>query len=175
MPTARKESIVAELRQQLQNSAGLVVISFSGLSVPIITALRAKLRQVGATMRVAKNRLVKLAISGTDAERLADILSGPNAFVFCHSDVPPVVKALVDFRKENAGIGLRASFLEGAVYDQRQTEALASIPSRAELLSEMVGALEAPIGGLVFTLQGVLNEFVYTLDAVADKLANKAA
>jgi large subunit ribosomal protein L10 len=171
VPTPKKESVVADLQQALQGSAGLIVISFTGLSVPAITALRAKLREAGAKMVIAKNRLVKLAVAGTDAEPLAEQLKGPNAFVFCQADVPPVAKALLEFQKDAPGVALRASYLERTVYGEKRTAALATIPTRPELLSEMVGALESPISGLVFTLQGIVSEFVYTLDAVAEQKA----
>jgi len=175
VPTPKKEAIVANVRQELGSSSGVVVISFTGLSVPLITALRNRLREAGAQMMVAKNRLVKIAIAETDAASLSPTLTGPNALVFCRSDVPPIVKALVAFQKENAGIELRATYLEGNVYDERQTQSLATIPSRPELLSELVGALESPISGLAFALQGIINDFAYTLDAVAEQKAGQAA
>jgi len=159
----------------MEQSSGVVLISFQGLSVPLITVLREKLRATGALMTVVKNRLTKIAIAGTQAEPLSQVLTGPNALVFCKTDVPPTVKALADFEKESGGIQVRASFLEGTVYSTSQTQALATIPSRPELLAAMVGALESPISGLVFTLQGIINEFVYTLDAVADQRAAEAA
>jgi len=175
VPTPKKEATVANLRQELESSAGVVVISFTGLSVPLITDLRNRLRQAGAQMVVAKNRLSKIAIADTGAVGLTPILTGPNALVFCRGDVPPIVKALVDFQKENAGVDLRATYLEGNVYNDRQTQALATVPSRPELLSELVGALESPISGLAFTLQGIINDFAYTLDAVAEQKAGQAA
>ena len=175
MPTPKKEAIVANLRQEFGSSAGVVVISFTGLSVPLITALRNRLRQAGAQMTVAKNRLAKIAVADTAAAGLTPTLTGPNALVFCRGDVPPIVKALVDFQKENAGIDLRATYLEGNVYNDRQTQSLATVPSRPELLSELVGALESPISGLAFTLQGIINDFAYTLDAVAEQKAGQAA
>jgi large subunit ribosomal protein L10 len=175
VPTPKKEAIVANVRQEMSRSTGVVVIAFQGLSVPQITALRNRLREAGAQMTVAKNRLVKLAIGETDAQPLEAVLTGPNALVFCQGDVPPVVAALVAFQKDNAGIELRATYLDGTVCNERQTQVLATIPSKPELLSELVGALESPVSGLVFTLQGIINDFVYTLDAVADKRAAEAA
>jgi len=173
--TPKKEAVVASLRQELDGSGGVVVISFTGLSVPLITDLRNRLRRAGAQMVVAKNRLAKIAVADTDAAALSPTLTGPNALVFCHSDVPPIVKALVDFQKENAGIELRATYLEGNVYNARQTQSLATVPSKPELLSELVGALESPISGLAFTLQGIINDFAYTLDAVVEQKAGQAA
>jgi large subunit ribosomal protein L10 len=175
VPTPRKESVVATVGELLSQSTGVIVIQFTKLSVPQITELRAKLRQVGGQMMVCKNRLVKLAVAGTGAERLSEELTGPNALVFCTGDVSPVVKALADFEKDLGGVQLRASFFEGTVYGQKPTQALATLPSRPELLSQLVGALEVPISGLVFALQGILNEFVYTLEAVADQKAGQAA
>jgi large subunit ribosomal protein L10 len=175
VPTPKKEAIVASVREQMGRTTGVVVIAFQGLSVPQITVLRNRLREAGAQMVVAKNRLVKIAIGETEAQPLEAVLTGPNALVFCQGDVPPVVAALVAFQKENAGIELRATYLDGTVYDERQTQVLATIPSKPELLSQLVGALESPVSGLVFTLQGIINDFVYTLDAVADKRAAEAA
>jgi large subunit ribosomal protein L10 len=175
VPTPKKEAIVANVREEMGRTTGVVVIAFQGLSVPQITALRNRLREAGAQMMVAKNRLVRIAIGETEAQPLGAVLTGPNALVFCQGDVPPVVAALVAFQKENAGIELRATYLDGTVYNERQTQTLATIPSKPELLSQLVGALESPVSGLVFTLQGIINDFVYTLDAVADKRAAEAA
>ena len=166
MPTPRKEAIVANVQTLVQRSAGVVVVQFQGLSVPQITELRAKLGKAGGQMMVCKNRLAKIAAAGSLAEPLANELTGPNALVFCTSDVPPVVKALAEFEKDPGGVQLRASYVEGVVYNQKQTQALATIPSKPELLSQLVGALEAPISGFVHTLQGIINEFAYTLDAL---------
>jgi len=169
VPTPKKEETVIGLRDEVERSEGVILFSFTGLSVPSITELRRILRQSDARMAVVKNRLLKLALAGTETEPLSALLTGQNALTFCHGEVPPAVKVLTDFAKEHEGIVLRGGSMEGQVLDQAQTEALAAIPSKPELYGQIVGALNSPITGLVFTLRGMLSEFVYTLQAVADQ------
>ena len=175
MPTPKKEETVGVLRDELEKSEGVVVIQFEGLSVPLITQLRSRLRENDARMTVVKNRLTKIAFAGTPAEGLSEALTGPKALTFSYGDVPPVAKVLSEFAKEHGGISLEASYMDGNVYAKSQTEALASIPSKPELLSSVVGALNSPLSGLVFTLKGIISDVVYTLQAVADQKAEQPA
>ncbi|MGQ9730966.1 MAG: 50S ribosomal protein L10 [Candidatus Zipacnadales bacterium] len=175
MPTPRKEQIVMEVKKALAESTGVIVISYGGLSVPLMTQFRSQLRRADGRMMVVKNRLAKLALAGTEADTLNAILIGPNALVFCSGDIPSTVKFIADFAKEHGGIEFRASYLDGVVYNAVQTRALATVPSKEELLSSIVGALNAPLSGLVFVLQAILRDFVYTLKAIADKQAETAA
>jgi len=175
VPTPKKEAAIAAVKEKLEASTGLVVINQTGLTVPMATKLRSDLRKADARLTVVKNRLTKLALAGTDDEGLSEILTGPKALLFCNGDVPPAVKILAEFAKQNDGLlTLEGSYLEGNVYDQKQTEALADIGSKPELLSQIVGALNSPITGLVFTLRGIISDFVYTLQAVADKQEDAA-
>ena len=169
MPTPKKKETVIGLRDEVEKSEGVILFSFTELNVPSITELRRILRQSDARMVVVKNRLLKLAFAGTEAERLNDLLTGQNALTFCYGDVPPAVKVLTDFAKDHEGIVLKGGSMEGQAFDRAQTEALAAIPSKPELYGQIVGALNSPITGLVFTLRGMLSEFVYTLQAVADQ------
>lgn len=175
MPTPKKQETVISLRDELEKSEGLILLSFTGLSVPGATELRRSLRQVDARMIVIKNRLLKLALAGSPAEPLNEQLTGQNAVMFCYAEVPPAVKVLTDFAKDHEGIALKGSVMEETLFDASQTEALAKIPSKPELLGQVVGALNSPIAGLVYTLQGMLSQFVYTLQAVADQKPEQPA
>ncbi len=175
MPTPKKEETVAALRDELDRAEGVVLFAFTGLSVPEITELRRGLRGAEAQMVVIKNRLLKLALSDTPAEPLSEDLTGQNAVMFCYADTPPAVKVLTEFAKDHEGIALKSCLMEGTVFGASQTEALARIPSRPELLSQVVGALNSPVTGLVFTLQGMLSQLVYTLQAIAAQKPEESA
>lgn len=175
MPTPKKEETVISLRDELEKSEGLVLFSFTGLSVPGATELRRTLRQADARMVVIKNRLLRLALAGSPAEALDEQLTGQNAVLFCYAEVPPAVKLLTDFAKDHEGIVFKGSVMEGSLLDGSQTGALASIPSKPELLGQVVGALNSPLAGLVYALQGLLSQFVYTLQAVADQRSEQPA
>jgi large subunit ribosomal protein L10 len=169
VPTPKKEATVGTLRDEVAQAQGIIAFSFTGLSVPQISDLRARLRKADAQMYVVKNRLAKLALGGSAADNLSGILTGPNALAFCLGDTPVVVKLLADFAKEVGGVGLRGCFMEGVVFDAKQTETLATLPAKPELVAQVLGALNSPISGLVFTLRGIISDFVYTLQAVVDK------
>ena len=175
MPTAKKEATVAELQEEAARSSGIVAFEFRGMNVPQISDLRSRLRKSDAQMFVVKNRLAKLALTGSSADGLGAVLTGPNALTFCHGDPFAVVKVLAEFAKEQGVISFKGSFIEGTVFGAEQTEALATIPSRSELVSLLLAALNAPVSGLVFTLRGIIADFVYTLQAVADQKAEQAA
>jgi large subunit ribosomal protein L10 len=175
VPTPKKEQTVISLRDELGSSQGVVVLAFTGLSVPALTELRRDLGRSDARLTVVKNRLLKLALAGSPAEGLNELLTGQNAVMFCHQDVPAAVKVLTEFAKDHEGIEFKGSCMEDAVYDGAQTAALGRIPSRPELLGQIVGALNSPITGLVYTLRAVISDFVYTLQAVADQKADQPA
>jgi large subunit ribosomal protein L10 len=175
VPTPKKEATVSALQEQVARSTGIVAFACTALSVPQISDLRSRIRKTDGRMFVVKNRLAKLALAGSAAEGLGGALTGQNALAFCYDDATAVVRTLADFAKEMGGVSLKGSFVEGTVFSAAQTETLATIPTRPELISQVLGALNSPMGGLVFTLRGIIADFVYTLQAVADKQAGQAA
>lgn len=179
MPTPQKEAIVAELREALENSAGLYLLDFSGIRVNQVNALRGQILEAGGRVFVAKNRLLKLAFAGTAAEGLADVLKGPTAVMFCAADPITPGRAVLDFAKtltnEAQRWEIKAAFVDGVVYDTNRARALASMPPMDEIKGSVVGSIAGPLNALVGTLNGAVSELVYTLQAVADKRQEQAA
>lgn len=119
--------------------------------MPLVTALRAKARESGVYLRVLKNTLVRRAIAGTPFEGLAGDLTGPLIYGIS-TDPVAAAKVLNDFAKGNDKIVLRAGSYSGKTLDKAGIQALASIPSREELLARLVGVMQAPVSGMAGVL-----------------------
>ena len=169
MPTPEKEALVAQLRQDIQDSDSLYLTEFRGLSVEDMNELRGRIRAVRARLHVAKNRLLKLAVQGTDAEALSEYLTGPTAITFCEDDPIAVAKAFADFAKDHEEVAIKAGLVEGRVLDRQQAAKIASLPPRPQLLAELLAQLTGPHSGLVRVLNAVFSDLVFTLQAIGDQ------
>jgi len=143
MDRSQKADAVAQLNATF-NEVGVVVVTRNlGMSVAQSTALRGKVREAGATYKVAKNRLAKLAIAETDYEGIGDYLTGPTGLA---TSVDPVAaaKAVVDFAKTTDKIEIVGGAMGATVLDEAGVKALASMPSLDELRAKLVGLVNAP-------------------------------
>ena len=143
MDRSQKAEAVASLNATFNEVSVVVVTRNLGLSVAQSTDLRAKMREVGASYKVAKNRLAKLALKDTAYESLEELLSGPTALA---TSVDPVAaaKAAVDFAKSNDRLEIVGGSMNGELLDEAGIKALASLPSLDELRGKLVGLLNAP-------------------------------
>lgn len=143
MDRSQKAESVAQLNATFNEVSVVVVTRNLGLSVAQSTDLRTKMRDAGATYKVAKNRLAKLAIKDTAYEGLEDFLSGPTALA---TSVDPVAaaKAAVDFAKTNPKLEIVGGSMGGTLLDEAGVKALASMPSLDELRAKLVGLVNAP-------------------------------
>jgi large subunit ribosomal protein L10 len=140
---AEKREVVASLNQVFSNTGVIVVAHYSGLTVSDMTALRAQMREAGAAMRVAKNRLVKLALEGTDAASITDLFTGPT--VIAYSDDPVAApKVAVEFAKTNDNLVILGGAFGPTSLDLDDVRALAALPSLDELRAKLVGLLATP-------------------------------
>lgn len=166
-----KQAIVAELKDQLTSAKGVVLTSYKGLTVAQDTELRRELRANGVTYHVVKNTMLRLAAKDAGIEGLDSHLEGTTAFAFSAEDAVAPAKVICDFMKKNkleeAGIlTVKVGMVEGKVIDEKEVKALASLPSREELIAKLLGSMNAPISNTVNVLQGVIRNAVYVLDAV---------
>ena len=146
-----KKAVVAEVSAQVANAQTIAVAEYRGIAVGDLTTLRAKARESGVYLRVLKNTLVRRAIAGTPFEGLADQLTGPLIYGISQDPVA-AAKVLNDFAKGNDKIVLKAGSYAGDTLDQAGVQALASIPSREELLARLVGVMQAPVSGMAGVL-----------------------
>jgi large subunit ribosomal protein L10 len=150
---AEKREVVTALHDVFANTGVVVVAHYAGLSVADMTKLRSEMRSAGGRVKVAKNRLVKLALEGTDAKGIADLLKGPTCLAF--SDDPVAApKVAVKFAKGNEKFVILGGAMGPTVLDAKGVNSLASLPSLDELRSKLIGLIQAPASKIA----RVLNE-----------------
>ncbi len=146
-----KKAIVAEVSAEVAKAQTLVVAEYRGIEVGDLTTLRKKAREGGVYLRVLKNTLVRRAVAGTPFAELADQMTGPLIYSFS-ADAVAAAKVLHDFAKGNDKLVLKAGCYSGKLLDKADVQALASIPSREELLAKLLGVMQAPLTGFVCTV-----------------------
>lgn len=170
----KKRAVVTEIAAQLAGAQALIVAEYRGVNVEAVTSLRVKARQSGLTLRVLRNTLARRAVVGTPFEKLTDQLVGPLLYGIA-ADPVAGAKVLSAFAKENESFVIKAGVMSNNLMSSVDIKALASLPSRNELLAMLVGTLQAPIVKLVRTMNEVPAGFVRTLAALRDQKENAAA
>ena len=140
-----KQPIVDEISEKINGAQSVVVADGRGLTVAQDTELRKALREVGVQYKVYKNTLIKRAFEGTDFAQLDEYLEGPSAVAISKDDATAAARVLYKFAKNNDKLEIKGGVVEGKVYDAKALEPIATIPSREELLSKLLGSLQAPI------------------------------
>lgn len=169
-----KAAVIEEITSQLSGAQSVVVAEYRGLSVESVTQLRKEARAAGVYLRVLKNTLARRAIAGTAFEGLSDKMVGPLIYGIS-SDPVAAAKVLVSFAKTNDKLVLTGGALPGQVMEAEGVKALATMPSRDELLAKLLGTMQAPIATFVRTLNEVPTKFVRGVAAVRDQKESQAA
>lgn len=168
MERAEKQDLVASMHEVFSAAASVVVVKYDGLSVAEITALRADMREVGATLKVTKNRLTRLALKGTEYEGIADLFTGPTAIGFA-GDPVAAPKALAKYAKGNDTLRILGGGMGSKVLDQTGVKALADLPSLDELRGKLVGLLQAPAQKVMGVTQAPAGQLARVFSAYGDK------
>lgn len=163
-----KKAVVAEVTEQVADAQALIFAEYRGIAVGDMTALRAEARKSGVYLRVLKNTLVRRAVEGSPFTDLTDKMVGPLVYGMS-SDPVAVAKVMNNFAKENDKFVIKAGAMPNQVLDEAGIKALATMPSREELLSKLLGTMQAPIAKFVQTLNEVPTKFVRGLAAVRDQ------
>lgn len=162
-----KKAVVAEVAAEVANAQAVIVAEYRGLEVGQITELRAKARQSGVYLRVLKNTLVRRAVEGSPFEGLTSQLVGPLIYGIS-ADPVASAKVLQEFAKTNDKLVIKGGAMPNYVMDANGVKALASMPSREELLATLLGTMQAPVTKFVQTLNEVPGKFVRTVAALRD-------
>lgn len=140
-----KQPVVKEISDVVAGAAGVVLVDYRGLTVEEDTRLRKELREAGVTYKVYKNTMMNFAFKDTEFEALAPHLEGPNAIAVSKDDATAPARVLAKFAKNAPALELKAGVVEGTYYDANGIQAIASVPSRDELLSKFLGSIQSPI------------------------------
>jgi large subunit ribosomal protein L10 len=163
----QKQAVVSEISAVVAKAQAIVLAEYRGLEVGHMTDLRRKARQSGVFLRVLKNSLARRAVSGTPFEKLGDQMIGPLIYGISNDPVA-TAKVLSDFAKSNDKFIIKGGAMPNTVISAAEVKTLANMPSRNELLSKLMGTMQAPIATFVRTLNEVPARFVRTVAAVRD-------
>lgn len=147
MKREEKQQLISEMKDVFNKAALVVVALNKGISMAETTELRNNVRADGASYRVTKNRLTKLALAGTPCEAIADLMVGPTALAYSEDPIS-AAKAVVKMAKNNDRFEVVGGVMNGEKIDVKKIETLASLPSLDELRGKLVGLLQAPAGQL---------------------------
>jgi large subunit ribosomal protein L10 len=166
---SQKKEQVERLAKMLSESEIAILVDYKGLDVLKMTDLRSQLRNEGVTIEVVKNTLLVRASEGTDAALLKDFYKGPNALVLSKDDPVAPARILAKFAKDNEKLEIKAGALSGKLLSVDEIKQLAKMPSREELLGQLVYTLNAVPTNFVNVLSGVPRAFVNVLNAIKDE------
>ena len=140
-----KKPVVEEISASIKDAQSVVLVDYRGLTVEQDTKLRKELREAGVTYKVYKNTMMNFAFKGTDCEQLAPYLEGPSAVAISATDATAPARILAKFAKTADKLEIKGGVVEGTLYDAAGIATIASIPSREELISKLLGSLQSPI------------------------------
>ncbi len=166
-----EKKVIKELYlDRLRNSGFAVICGYQKLKVQDLKELRQTLAGVSSTCNVVKNHVLRMALEELECTGAARCLEGQNALI-TGSDVAGAAREIKNFAATRPDLVVKGGFIGKAFFDPARLTAVASLPPRPVLLSQLLAAMQSPISGLVGVWQGILREFPGTLQAVADKRA----
>jgi large subunit ribosomal protein L10 len=163
-----KAVVIEEVAAEVAKAQSIIIAEYRGLDVASATVLRKTARESGVYLRVLKNTLVRRAVSGTPFEELTAQLTGPLMYAIS-TDPVSAAKILAGFSKTNDKLVIKAGALPNSILNTEGVQALATMPSRDELISKLMGTMQAPVTQFVRTLNEVPTKFVRGLAAVRDQ------
>ena len=155
MEKNQKIAEVAVLKETFASATSAVVIEFKGLVVDKDTAFRKSVRESRAQYRVSKNTLLRLAVKDTSFEALGGSFKGSSAIATTSADVIALAKAVNSFLKDNPAATFKAGVMDGKLFDAKQLQVLAELPSRDVLIAKLLYLMQYPISGLAVVLDGI--------------------
>ncbi|MGR3490954.1 MAG: 50S ribosomal protein L10 [Shimia sp.] len=168
MDRAQKEKVVEELGQIFESSGVVVVSKYEGMTVAEMQDLRARLREVGGSVRVAKNRLAKIALQGKPGESMAQHLTGMTVLAYSEDPVA-AAKAVKAFTKDNKKLEVLGGAMGETALDPAGVDAVADMPSREELIASIVGCIGAPASNIAGAIGAPASNIASILSTIEEK------
>lgn len=171
---AEKDQDIAVLNDDFKKTSHALVVSFQGLPVDKDWELRRALQAAQLNYRVVKNTIGRRAVEGTPLESLKDHFKGMTAIAYSDSDPVGLAKVLSKFAKENAKLTFKAGVVEGRAINVKDIDALASMPSKEELVSRLMFLLNAPAQQMAVALNGVARNLAVVIGQIAEQKGEQA-
>ena len=170
MPNQEKVKLVDEVREDLRRCSAVWVVDYRGLTVKQTEDLRKKTRAEGAVFKIFKNTFTTIALADLGMPNMGSVLEGPSGFIFAGEDPFAAAKMLKQFARENKKLAVKGGLFEGQVLDGQQVIAVADMPSREELIGQVIGMLVNPLFEVIGAVDG--GTVIYgLLDAMEEKAA----
>ena len=170
MDRAQKEKVVEELGQIFESSGVVVVSRYEGMTVAEMQDLRAKMREAGGSVRVAKNRLAKIALKGQPCESMTDLLLGMTVLAYSEDPVA-AAKVIQEYTKENDKLEILGGSMGDTALDPAGVKAVAAMPSREELIASIVGCIGAPASNIAGAIGAPASNIASLLSTIEEKAA----
>jgi large subunit ribosomal protein L10 len=165
----KKQEELDDLKKDLSEAKNLILAQFQGITVAQDTELRQKIRATSSKYRVVKNTLAKAAAKGTPAEKVANSLKGPTSIAYNNSDPVALAKALTAYAKSNPVFVFKTGIVEGRVINLDELNAIASLPSKEELIAKLPFLLNAPAQRLAVAVNGVARNLAVVISQAIEQ------
>jgi large subunit ribosomal protein L10 len=174
MPTAEKSKSIEKAKEWYSKSSGVVFTDYRGLKVKELQGLRSDLRKKGAEIHVLKNTLFRIAAGEAATKLPPELHNGTTAFAFVFENETDVAKVLVDYARTSKKLIVKGGLFGGRSLTAKEVEQLSQLPPRDVLISQVIGAIAAPLTTLIGTIEALYADPIRTIGAVADKVAESA-
>ena len=164
MPKAKNINSVKDISQKVEKSNSITFVEYRNLSSNALNELRRRVAEVSGEILVAKNTLMRIALG--DRKPQETDLQGQTAVLFSFEDSVAPIKAVFEFAKKFQALKIRGAFIDGAYFDANKIAEISNLPTKAELISKILGGFRSPIVGFANVLNGTRSKFVYALSAV---------
>lgn len=166
MPNAENIETLASIKSDIEGAGAVWAVDYRGLTVKQIQELRRSIREADGCMKVYKNTLMHIALEETNSPSMDEILEGPSAFIFTGEDPVACAKVIKNYAKDNENLTIKGGIMDGQFLDIAQVEAVASLPSREELIAKLLGTISNPLVKTVRVLNGPMEAFARVLGAI---------
>lgn len=170
MPTPQKEQVVTEMAEKFAKAQSIFMADFTGIDANTINDLRKKFHEANVEYRVVKNTLAKISFENAGIDGINEFLNGVNSYAISYDDPTLPMKVVDKFKSNlNEKFSIKAAYFEGQIIGPEQITGLAKLPSREQLLSQLLSVLQAPMTKLAGTFHASIAKILYSLKALEDK------
>jgi large subunit ribosomal protein L10 len=165
MDRAGKAEILGEIKESFANVASVVIADYSGITVPVVTAMRDDFRKNGCHYRVLKNSLVKIAVKGSSMEPMSALMTGPTCVIWSNESPQAPAKIALKWAKDQPKFTIKGGFFDGQLLDAKGVDSLSKMPGKDEIRASLLMTFLAGPQDFVRTLIAGPQNFMYVLDA----------